>query len=224
MKFNLLAVLPIAVVTAHAGKTIAAGAESIADGLNGVEHSQPYAQGSELDASLSSVDSLGSCDSFGSCDSSGSDDSFGTGDPIDCQDSAGAGFEPFPTCKNTISKGVLFVQQTVNRSTEDLYQICVKANKRVVMGYAMPYYTHMTGKTFVMKGNYAIKKGTFNIQIADPSTNVVEKLKLHKVDSPDFEFGGTRYIGKQRIDNHISAYYKGLSSYYAYGCESVLGN
>ncbi|CAM4053638.1 hypothetical protein PSBY109024_06385 [Pseudoalteromonas byunsanensis] len=118
---------------------------------------------------------------------------------------------------------MLFLRETDGYTIDDLYQICVKANKRLVVGQAAPTYTNMTGRSFIMRGNYAIKKGIFKIQLADPDMNKLEKFELYKAPDVSYEFDGVRSIGKQTFDKGIIAYYEGEASYYNHGCDMVLG-
>ncbi|KAF7767557.1 hypothetical protein PCIT_a4514 [Pseudoalteromonas citrea] len=217
MKFNTLCVLPAAIIASSA---IAHTAETTSIESDNTINMQ---QDSSLNEGFSDIEVFGANDSAGAGDSTGSR-------PDD--------FTPFPTTEpsdltggGNIHYGVLYVDKAVSEGSNDYEpyrRICVKSNKRMIIGAHSPYDQATHGERYLVKGTYKAsypKAGDFtkiSLKLKKDKTSVAEFIYLQKLGTAKYEFIGESRLGKA-INGHVKAYYKNVMQYDYELCEVTLG-
>ncbi|MBQ4863801.1 hypothetical protein J8L98_19130 [Pseudoalteromonas sp. MMG013] len=217
MKFNTLCVLPAAIIASGA---IAHTTETVSfENDNTIE----VHQDSNLNDGFSDAEAFGANDSAGAGDSTGSR-------PDD--------FTPFPTTEpsdltggGNIHYGVVYVDKAVSEGSSDYEpyrRICVKSNKRMIVGAHSPYDQTTHGEKYLVKGTYQAsypKAGDFTkmtLKLKKDHTSVAEFIYLHKLGTAQYEFIGESRLGKL-ANGSVKAYYKNVMQYDYELCQVTLG-
>ena len=215
MKFNLLAVLPAVLATAHVTKSLAKPYEHLYQ--DSTPLSQPLNDGYKLNSPTLLEESAQSLsDSWGTGDSSGAGDSWGAGD------SSGTNFDPYPIDSSSSAKGVLFLERETAGHNIELHTICIKANKQFSVGQATDTTKWSIGKDYIVHGLYKKKAGILKLKLILNNSTPIERVTLKRIDDPDYEFSGIWKV-KNNI-SHLKAFYLSEQAYYSYSCDLTLGH
>lgn len=203
MKFNVMAVLPLAMATIHVS-------ESIADTFDRV-------------AQHNSGSTQNAADNFNSAYLFGAGDSFGAGDRPE-------GFISFPTneanfdlpsgTSSFIHYGVLYIEikRDVYSEYEPYFATCVRTANRQIIGSASTSDIFLLDKQYMLSGRYKRhipKTDTYDqlkLTLQGALSKKKERIVLNKHEYGQYEFYGYSKIGKDYLGT-VRAYYKGREAY-----------